>query len=564
MDWLITFFRQNPLIPIFLTLGLGFWLGRLRYKSFSLGPIAATLVVGVIIGQMRIVIPDMVKSIFFMFFLFAIGYSVGPQFFRSLKGRGARQALFAVVEALVCAGIVLLAARLMGYNTGVATGLYVGSQTASAALGLLNDTVREMPLDEEKRRYLLEIIPACYAVTYVFGTIGSAWFLANVGPKMLGGMKRVRQEIAVIEEKLDEGGDLQPGQIMARRPVGFRAYRVEGEFFSTPRTVDEIEAHLADKGWRVFVERLRVGGEIVDPHPDTRVSAGDTVVLGGRREALVDLSDCLGPEVADPDLLTFGAEKTPVTVASQGAAGLTFGQLRRKEYMRGVVVASIKRLGLSIPLKQNTVIERGDVLTLVGLPRDVATAAREIGYADRQTDTTDMVFVGLGIALGCIVGAVTFKINGIPIGLSMSGGALVSGLFLGWLRNRRPVFGRIPSSALWLFSNLGVNMFIAIIGLTAGASVVAGLREAGWSVIVIGVICTIVGLVINILIGRRLFRFSAPETLGSVAGGRCSVASIGAITDSLQSDVPNLSFTVTYAVANISLVFSSLILLFLA
>ena len=564
MEIIISFFQKYPVIPIFLTLGLGFWIGRLRWKSFSLGSVAATLLVGVAIGQMKIVVPDIVKTIFFMLFLFAMGYSVGPQFFRSLKGAGAKQALFAIVEAVVCAGLVIVAARLMGYNTGVATGLYVGSQTASAALGLLGDTVKEMPLDASERDYLLAIIPAVYAVTYVFGTIGSAWFLSNIGPRMLGGMKKVREEIAEAEERLDEGNDLQPGQIMARRPVIFRAYKAEGSFFSTPRSVAEIEEHLADKGWRVFVERLRIDGRIETPDVSTKISAGDTMVLGGRRESIIDLSDCLGPEVTDPELLNFGAEKTPVTVATKGAAGLTIGQLRREPYMRGVAVASIKRLGLNIPLRYNTVIGRGDVLTLVGLPRDVAAAGKAIGYADRQTDTSDMVFLGLGIALGCIVGALTFKINGVPVGLSLSGGALVSGLFLGWLRNQRPVFGRIPSSALWLLNNLGINMFIAIIGLTAGASVVHGLHEAGWMVILIGAVCTILGLVINLLIGRKIFRFSAPETLGSVAGARCSVASIGAIQDTLQSDVPNLSFTVTYAVANISLVFAALAVMFLA
>lgn len=563
METLITFFQHNPIIPLFLTLGLGFWLGKWRYKSFSLGSVAATLLVGVAIGQMKIVVPDMVKNIFFMLFLFAIGYSVGPQFFRSLKGTGAKQALFAVVEALVCAGLVIIAARLMGYNTGIATGLYVGSQTASAALGLLGDTVREMPMDGKERDYLLAIIPAVYAVTYVFGTIGSAWFLSNIGPKMLGGMKRVKEEIAKVEEQLDAGHELQPGQFMARRPVIFRAYRAEGPFFSKSRSVEEIEAHLAEKGWRVFIERLRVNGQILDPAPDTMVRQGDILVLEGRRESIIDLSDCLGPEVTDPELLNFGAEKTPVTVATKGASGLTLGQLRQQPYMRGVAVASIKRLGLTIPMKYNTVIDRGDVLTLVGMPRDVASAASYIGYADRQTNASDMVFIGLGIALGCIVGALTFKINGVPIGLSMSGGALIAGLFLGWLRNRKPVFGRIPASALWLLNNLGINMFIAIIGLTAGASVVHGLREAGWMVILVGAILTIIGLIINIIIGRKVFRFSAPETLGSVAGGRLSVASIGAIQDTLQSDVPNLSFTITYAVANITLVFASLAVMFL-
>ncbi|MDE6806106.1 MAG: aspartate-alanine antiporter, partial [Muribaculaceae bacterium] len=334
MEIIISFFQKYPVIPIFLTLGLGFWLGRLRWKSFSLGSVAATLLVGVAIGQMKIVVPDIVKTIFFMLFLFAMGYSVGPQFFRSLKGAGAKQALFAIVEAVVCAGLVIVAARLMGYNTGVATGLYVGSQTASAALGLLGDTVKEMPLDASERDYLLAIIPAVYAVTYVFGTIGSAWFLSNIGPRMLGGMKKVREEIAEAEERLDEGNDLQPGQIMARRPVIFRAYKAEGSFFSTPRSVAEIEEHLAEKGWRVFVERLRIDGRIETPDVSTKISAGDTMVLGGRRESIIDLSDCLGPEVTDPELLNFGAEKTPVTVATKGAAGLTIGQLRREPYMR--------------------------------------------------------------------------------------------------------------------------------------------------------------------------------------------------------------------------------------
>ncbi|MDE6230195.1 MAG: aspartate-alanine antiporter [Muribaculaceae bacterium] len=565
MERTIEFLQQHPLIPVFLTLGLGFWLGKQRFKGFSLGTIAATLIVGIIIGQLEIKVPDMVKNVFFLFFLFATGYGVGPQFIRAIRGPGLKQAAFAIVEALVCAGLVICAAKLMGYDNGVATGLYAGAQTASACLGMVADTIGVMNLSEEQRAYLVMIIPACYAVTYVFGTVGSAWFLSTVAPKMMGGLNKVKEEVGRIEGEMDREDILGPGQIQARRPVSFRAYEAQSDFFDHPRTISEIEARFSNSGWTVFVERLRLKGRITEPAEGVLVSKGDHVVLAGRMEEIVGMQTVFGAEVLDPELLNFGAEKTPVTVSSKRkVAGMTFGELRRQEVMEGVMVASIKRNSLSVPVKAQTEINAGDVITLVGWPRDVARASDYIGYADRQTDATDMVFLGLGLGAGCLLGSLAIKIGGIPMSLGASVGALVMGIILGWLRTRRPTFGRIPSAALWLFQNLGVNMFIAIIGLTAGASFVFGIQKAGWLIFLIGGICTIAGLIINVLIGWKIFRFSMPETLGCVAGGRCSVASLGAINDTLQSDVPNLGFTICYAVANISLVFSSLLVLFLA
>lgn len=571
MDWLLTsfqfvigFFQKNPVIPVFLTLGLGFWLGKLKIGTFSLGAVAATLIVGVIIGQMKIPIPDILKTVFFLLFLFSIGYSVGPQFFKAMKGSGLKMAGFAIIEALLCAGLVILTAHLMGYGNAVAAGLFAGSQTVSASLGLLGDTVREMPLSDSSRENMLLIIPACYAVTYVFGTVGSAWFLASIGPKMLGGLEKVKEDVSRIEQEMDsKDAQTAPSIMPASRPVMFRAYLVENDFFDSPRTVREIEQRFLGNGERIMVERAKVGGEIVAPSDDLVIRKGDHIVLGGRRDAMVNLTDAPGPEISDPELLNFGAERTPVTVASGKADGMTLGKLRQLPCMERVIVASLKRSGLSIPVKNGIELHAGDVITLVGWPSDVAAAAAAIGYADRETDTTDMVFVGLGIAAGCVLGALSVRINGIPMALGTSVGALIAGLVLGWLRARKPSFGHIPSSVLWLFNNLGVNMFIAVLGITAGGALLHGLREAGFTIIIVGAVLTILSLAISILIARKLFHFSTPETLGCVAGGRCGVAAIGAIQQALQSDVPNLGYTVTYAVANIALVFSSLLVLFL-
>lgn len=560
---MIEFLRAHPLIPLFLTLGFGFWLGRFKVKGFALGSVAATLIAGIIIGQIHVTIPDMVKNVFFLFFLFAVGYGVGPQFFRSLRGPGLKMMGFAVVGALVCAGIVIGAAHIMGYGSDIAAGLFAGSQTVSACLGMLGDTVREMPLDDTQRQRMLMLIPACYAVTYIFGTVGSAWFLSTIAPKMMGGLDKVKDDVARIEQLMDKStSPTSPGMIPAHRPVMFKAYKAESDFFDTPRSASEIHEYYDKAGIRVLVERARINGKVMNPSKYNLIAKGDEVVLGGRSEVMINLENAPGAEVYDPELLNFGAQRTSVTV-SHKKDGVTLEILRQLPEMERVVVSSIKRNGMNIPVKAQTEIHAGDILILVGWPADVAEAASVIGYADPQTDATDMVFVGLGIAVGCIIGAISIKIKGIPMALGTSVGALVMGLFLGWLRTRKPTFGHIPSSALWIFNNLGVNMFIAILGLTAGGALMQGIHEAGVMIILVGAVLTILGLVINIWIARKLFHFSTPVTLGCICGTRLSVASIGAVQSVLQSDVPNLGYTVTYAVANISLVFSSLLVLFL-
>lgn len=564
MDSLIQLLRDHPVIPLFFTIGAGFWIGHLKFKSFSLGAVAATLLVGVIVGQLDIHIPGEVKSIFFMLFLFSIGYSVGPLFFRSFKGAGLKQLGFAVTGALVSAGTVLAACKLMGYDNGIGAGLFAGSQTASASLGVMSETLKGMNIPSSEYDSTVAMMTTCYAVTYIFGTIGTAWYLSNVGPWLLGGLNKVLRDTAAIEAELDDGV-YQPsdGFINARRPVSFRAFKADGDFFKTPRTVADIDKFFEEKGLRVFVERLRIEGKVCEPEAELTVKAGDTIVLSARREVMVNDVSPLGSEVVDPELLNFGAEQLDVTMSKCRSNGITFGELRYKPYMKGVIVAAIKRTGMNLPGKNRLVLQRGDVLTLVGPPANVSAAAREIGYADRERTETDMVLLGFGVALGCLLGVLSFKIHGIPVSLSSSGGALIGGLFLGWLRDRRPTFGRIPKPVVWILDNLGLNMFIAVVGINAGTSFMAGLHQAGFGLFFIGIACTLIALTINIFIARKIFRFSSPETLGCVAGARCGVASIGAIQETLQSNVPMIGYTVTYAAANIILIFSSLIVLFL-
>ncbi|MBD5356756.1 MAG: aspartate-alanine antiporter [Bacteroides sp.] len=560
MEWLTETFRENQVIPIFLTLGLGFWLGGLKFKSFSLGPVTATLIVGVIIGQLGIPISETVKSLAFMLFLFAIGYSVGPQFFRSLKGDGLKQICFALVECMIVIGVTVGICKLLGYNKGITVGVFAGAQTVSAVIGVGSDTIKSLGLGEVETSKLLDIIPACYAVCYVFGTVGSAWIIANLGPMLLGGLKKVKEETRILEEEMDSGDFTpDPGQIIANRPVSFRAYRVEADFFNKPRTVKEIEKHLKSRELRHFVERVRVNGEVMDADPDVRVRKGDTIVLSGRRESIVEDAAWIGPEVSDHELLTFSTENLPVVVSKSGACGLTIGELRNKTFMHGVVINKVVRNDMLMPLKRRFKLEKGDVVTLMGLPQDVAEAVPEIGYSDRATHESDIVFIGLGIAIGCLIGAIVIRCGGIPISLSTSGGAIISGLVLGWLRSKRPSFGHIPRSVIWFMDNAGLNLFIAVVGLSAGPSFISGLQQVGFGLFFAGIACTTIPLILSIFIANKVFKFPAAVSLGCVAGSRNAVAALGAIQDSLESTLPVMGYTVTYAVGSVSLILAGMV-----
>lgn len=560
MDWLIEIFRQNPVIPIFLTLGIGFWFGGLKYKSFSLGPVTATLIVGVLIGQMGIEISDTVKSVAFMLFLFAIGYSVGPQFFRSLKGDGVKQIVFAVVECVIVVLVTVGICRIMGYNKGVSIGLFAGAQTVSAVIGVGTDTVKSLGLPEDETRRLIHIIPACYAVTYVFGTIGSAWIIANLGPILLGGLKKVKAETARLEEEMDSGDFVpDPGQFIANRPISFRAYRAESDYFDRPRSIREIERHIKGMKIRHFIERVRVSGEIMDPDPDLRIRKGDTLVLSGRRESIIDNASWVGPEVTDHELLTFSSEYLPVTVSKRGADGMTLGELRARPYMHGVMVNKLLRNDIPLQLRPGLRLESGDVLTLVGLRDHVDEAVPEIGYSDRQTNESDITFIGIGIAIGAFIGAIAIKIGSIPISLSTSGGAILAGLVMGWLRSKRPSYGYIPKQVTWFMDNAGLNLFIAVVGISAGPSFISGLQEVGIQLFFIGIVCTTVPLIISIYVANKIFRFPAAVSLGCVAGGRNAVAAIGAIQDSLDSTLPMMGYTVTYAISSVLMILAGLV-----
>jgi putative transport protein len=276
------------------------------------------------------------------------------------------------------------------------------------------------------------------------------------------------------------------------------------------------------------------------------------VAIAGRREALVTLLGPTAEEVNDRDLLAVPVEGVDVYVTDKNVDGKPLAELARSDWARGIFLRKITRGGTAtdIPILPNTRLQRGDIVTLVGRTQDIAVATRSLGRPDRETDAADVAFIGAAIACGALVGAVVYKIGSVPLTLSTSGGALIAGLVFGWLRSVRPTFGRIPSPTVWFMNSVGLNVFIAIVGLSSGPKFVAGLQQLGFTLFLWGIFATALPLIISMYIGKYLFRFDDAIVLGCVSGARTTTASLGMVNDRAKSQIPGLGYTVTYAVGN--------------
>ncbi|WP_294597613.1 aspartate-alanine antiporter [uncultured Rikenella sp.] len=563
---IVQFFRDNAALAVFLTVAVGFWIGKFRYKSFSLGTVTSVLLVGVAVGQMKIEIPEPAKTLFFLMFLFAVGYAVGPQFFRGLRKDGLPQVGFAVVLCLLCLGSVWLCSWVMGYDAAQAAGLMAGSQTMSAVLGVATDTMHEMP-DSATLKY--DIMPVVYAVTYIYGTAGSAWLLGTLGPRLLGGVDKVKAAARELESKMGEDMSAQPGFNPAVREITFRAFRADNEWFDPGRTVADFEREMQRQGKRLFVERLRQQGRICEVTPRTMIFRGDEIVVSGRREFVIEEEEWIGEEVVDNDLVNFRVETLAVVVGGRNrrkeTARMSIRALLKAPFMHGVMIRSITRAGVWVPVLGEGRLDTGDRLELVGLRQDVERAAGELGFSDPETPKSSMTFVGLGIVLGGLIFGwmLVTRIGSIPLSLTVSGGVLIAGLVCGWLRARRPDFGGVPEPAVWFMNNVGLNVFIAIVGISTGPTFIRGLQEMGWSVLLVGVVATSIPLVSGIFIGKYLFRFNDALTLGCCSGARTTTAALGAVEETLGSNVPAMGYTITYAVGNTLLIIWGVVIVLL-
>jgi len=537
-----------PEIFLLLAVAIGTLIGRIRFKGFSLGATACTLIVAVLLGQLgNFVIPPLFKTVFFSLFVFTIGYRSGPEFFASLSLRTLSQVVLALLVGVTGLAIVLAFAFIFHLDAGTASGLAAGALTQSAVIGTASGALAQLGLSDDLLRQQQANIAAGYAVTYILGYILTLIFVPFVAPWLM--QIDLPKEAAALEAELSGGKRPKAGNL-AYHKFKARAYHVVA---AAGRTVDEIEDGI---GERVVIERIvRQGGD-VDPAPHTVLERDDQVALAGPGAALIRAAALIGPEIEGAEVLhEVLGDALGVLVDDNRLHGLALSELvdRVGDAARGVFLRDLTRRGQAVPITPETRIYVGDIMTLVGATHDVERAAAKVGQVLRYGDRTDIAFLAAGIAAGLLIGLLSVHVGSFALTLGGAGGALLAGLACGWLRSRRPTMGSLPPAAQQTLADLGIGGFIAAIGLANGPAAVAAIQAHGLLLLSMGIVVTLVPMVVATMVAYRILRMNPVIICGALAGAMTVDAAVTGACERAQSQTPVLGVAVPYAVGNVVL-----------
>lgn len=541
LNALSEFLIKNVALSIFICLALGYALGKFRVKSFSLGATVGTLIIGLIVGQAgTFVISPVIKTIFFSLFIFVIGYEVGPAFFSSLKKSGIKLILHSVFFAVCSLATALILFNVFGVSPGEGAGIVAGALTQSAVIGTSSSAIMKLSsLSQAAKNAMESQIAVAYALTYVFGTIGVVVFLKDIAPKLLGVelKEATKKKIESIHYKHNSSEEAIISTIK------MRAFRIGKGSVYIGKTVSSIEKKY---DYRLTFEKIFRDGQEIAVSQDIQFRKGDVITLIGDLLDMVEFEEAHLQETAEKKYLNIILQRQDIVLTK------VFEQSHINDCSaNNIVIVSALRDGH--PLKDIHDMRKGDTIRLVGPMNVLNKVVKEFGYARNTGIDTDVSFMSTGIIIGLLVGMLTWTALNIPITLGAGGGALFLGLFFGWYQSRHSNIGQIPSSARWFLKSVGLNTFIAVVGLSAGASFVGALQSMGFMVLIIGAVLAIVPHLISLYFGKYVLKLDAIDIIGGQCGAGTITAALNAITDETGSSVFALSYTPEYAVGNILL-----------
>ncbi|WP_339453818.1 aspartate-alanine antiporter [Pseudomonas sp. EA_5y_Pfl2_R50] len=560
LEFILHALRTDPEIAVFLAIALGVFVGRIHIGSFHLGSVAGALLMGLLIGQIGLEVPTGLKSVFFVMFIYAVGFKSGPEFFGSLNRGTLKLVLLSVVLCATALGAILLMYSVFDFDAGFTAGLGAGALTDTAIMGTATSAVNQLTLDAAAKAQLNSHMAIAYAITYLFGTIGLIVFVGSIAPKLLG--VNLRESARELELELGIAKEEDAITVPYTRMV-VRAHQVaENGQAAGLRIIDLEKPHES-----LTVERVMRAGKIIERDEDFMLMAGDIIGVYALRDAVGNLSHWVGPEIDHLDALSFPTRQVDIVLTSAEFAGKTIHQAKMhlaSDGRLGCFVNTISRQGYDLPLLPNTVLRRGDVITLTGRTVSVEMIAKRLGRIRKNNYKSDIAMHTLGMVLGSLLGLLSTHIGMIPVELGIGGGVLVAALVIGWYNSRHPEIGALPPAAQWAFSEFGLTAFGAVVGLLAGPAAFAAMKEQGLALLLSGAVVTIVPPLVALYFGRYVLRLHPMILFGALAGAQTEAASMNKIIEQSGSNTPVIGFTVCYAISNVLLAVCGPIIVFVA
>jgi len=549
-EWL----AANPFFLLFLVVAGAVVVGKATIKGYGLGMVASAILVGAVIAAwastygVKMSLDNFTKSMFYYLFMYGVGLRVGPSFINSLKGDGLKFTILAVL----CSVLGLLGAALFtkwfDLPAGSAGGILAGSMTMSAAIGSAEEAVRQgsFPLASGQTfESVSGMIALSYGLTYIWGTVGII-LICKYLPRWWGVDAR-----AAAKKYEDENGvaNVDDAGLTGYRPLGLRAYSLTND-----TVVGWTVQQFFQKYPQYKVLNVGRGSEILGAPAELVFQKGDVVALGGRSEALTENMGLIGPEVPDAKVLNIPVDSAEILVTNKAMEGKELQEFRTAEFAGEVALHHVERGGVPIPIGLTTKVQRFDVLFVAGMKAGVDRVAALMGRIARPSTATDLLTLSIGMILGLLIGAISFPIAGSKVGLGNAGGLLVSGVIVSSAASRLRFFGNTPNAARNILEDLGLIVFIAIVGINAGAGLISQLSGAvAVKIFIAGFICTAIPPILVWAIGYHLMKINPAILMGGVAGARSHSGPAREAAKEIGSSVPWIGFPVGYAVSGVLL-----------
>jgi putative transport protein len=554
MQTLFEFLRDNPFLLLFVTLGLSVWIGRFSVKGYGLGMVAAAVVVGVALATwastygVKLQLDNFAKSLMYYLFMYGVGLRVGPSFFNSLKKDGMTFTILAVICSVLGLGLVVVLSRMFGLPPGAAGGVLAGSQTMSAAIGTAEMAITQgayqVPAGSTAEA-VTAMIALGYGITYIWGTVGII-LICKYLPKWWG--VDARQAAKEYEAKagvpnLDDVG------LTGYRPAGLRAYRLEN-----PQTAGKTITAFRREHPEYRVLNVVRGGQVLGADPTITFEKGDVIALGGRLEDLTAKMGLIGPEISDAQALNIPLDQAEILVTEKGVEDKALKEFRHEDFAGQLQVLKLERGGVPIPVGADTTLQRFDVLTVAGLRAAVDKVAERLGRVARPSTATDLLTLSIGMVVGLLIGGINIPVGGFKVGLGNAGGLLLSGIFISSIVSRLRFFGSTPNAARNVLEDLGLVTFVGIVGINAGASLLAQLTGAiAAKIFIVGFLASTIPPFVTWALGFHLFKINPAVLMGGVAGARSHSGPAREAAKEIGSSVPWVGFPVGYAVSGVLL-----------
>ncbi|WP_426731216.1 aspartate:alanine exchanger family transporter [Myxococcus faecalis] len=556
----LDYMRRQPFILLFLVVAVGYALGELKVKGVGMGSTAATLLLALIVSfwafdayQIQYALPEFTSTVFFNLFIFAIGMKVGPQFLGGIHREGKHLILLSLLVPLLSSALVYASRYFTHLAPGLLAGILSGANTATPGFGaaqaalasgsaaLTGDAARQAPGN------LTTSYAFLYCISMVLFTV-----MMSVMPKMFG-RDAVADGKKMEKELAGEDSAPLPGTadsfIRGYMPLDLRVFRVENPALEGRTVADLDHAHP-----RVAIERVYHAGRVYNPPPDLVLSRGDEVAMLGPVSLLLAGGPHIGPEVDDSKLRNVKFDTVEFIVHDKQVVGKTLGELALR-MGHGIYLNALFRAGDQLPVSREQVVNKGDVLRITGSSKRVADLREVLGPPVKPSLSTDIITLGLGLAAGALLGAITIPLHGIKFSLGSAVGLLIVSIGLSILRTHNPALGGpFPESARQLLEDVGLNVFIAILGLNSGAGVAHAI-EGGLlgPTLIIGSIAAFIPPIIGWMVGQYIFKMNSAVLMGAIAGARCNSAGMRAAQEASKSIVPAIGYPVTFAISNLLL-----------